>query len=382
MKICIVTFWSSVENYGQVLQCYAFQHYLREKGHDAYVLNWRPASLVGGRLTFWRIWRSVMSPARLFHSIKIRLNGTLNKHIKRCSSIAPRRDFDGFRKKYIKFSKRTYRTFKDVKASKDIDADIYCVGSDVVWRFASDWDMRHVVFLDFGSNQAKRVAYSPSFGGAQFNDEINGKIARLLKRFNGVSTREFSGVDLCRRLGRTDAVCVLDPVFLLEREEYEKEFQVPKFRNGYFVYQIVFADMRCLMPIEAIKACIPAKDLKITTVNGAAAFSEDEIWNATMPEWIRMMGSAKLVFTNSFHGVAMCITMHTPFVVFLNSNGSGLDDRLLSIVRRMGLLDRIYDGSPNFLERIFTETIDWGKVDVALEAEKKVSRDFLGQFGM
>ena len=38
MKIGIVTFWNSEDNYGQILQCYALQRFLRDKR----ILSCRP----------------------------------------------------------------------------------------------------------------------------------------------------------------------------------------------------------------------------------------------------------------------------------------------------------------------------------------------------
>ena len=40
MKIGILTFHNAL-NYGAVLQCYALQHYLQEKGHDVEVIDYR-----------------------------------------------------------------------------------------------------------------------------------------------------------------------------------------------------------------------------------------------------------------------------------------------------------------------------------------------------
>ena len=40
MKIGIMTFWWSNDNYGQLLQCYALQKYLRDSGHDAFLIRY------------------------------------------------------------------------------------------------------------------------------------------------------------------------------------------------------------------------------------------------------------------------------------------------------------------------------------------------------
>ena len=40
MKIGIMTCWGSGDNYGQQLQCYALQKYLKQLGHDAYLIRY------------------------------------------------------------------------------------------------------------------------------------------------------------------------------------------------------------------------------------------------------------------------------------------------------------------------------------------------------
>ena len=39
MRIGILTFWKTEDNYGQLLQCYATQTYLRSLGHDTFLVK-------------------------------------------------------------------------------------------------------------------------------------------------------------------------------------------------------------------------------------------------------------------------------------------------------------------------------------------------------
>ena len=60
--------------------------------------------------------------------------------------------------------------------------------------------MKHA-FLDFTQDwNVKRIAYAASFGSTEWEySEQNSKIcAELVKRFNAVSVREVSGIQLCR----------------------------------------------------------------------------------------------------------------------------------------------------------------------------------------
>ena len=42
MIIGIITYWTSDNNYGQILQAYALQKYLRNQGHTAYLITYIP----------------------------------------------------------------------------------------------------------------------------------------------------------------------------------------------------------------------------------------------------------------------------------------------------------------------------------------------------
>ena len=39
MKIGIITFWESEDNYGQVLQCFALQQQLIQMGHEPFLIK-------------------------------------------------------------------------------------------------------------------------------------------------------------------------------------------------------------------------------------------------------------------------------------------------------------------------------------------------------
>ncbi len=42
MKIGVITFWNSNDNYGQLLQLWALQQWLKKNGHSPYVINYSP----------------------------------------------------------------------------------------------------------------------------------------------------------------------------------------------------------------------------------------------------------------------------------------------------------------------------------------------------
>ena len=104
--------------------------------------------------------------------------------------------------------------------------DAYIVGSDQCWRPRYSPAIQNY-FLDFVANdcKAKRIAYAASFGVDhwEFTPEDTEKSKELLKKFDAISVREDSAIDLIKNnLGRTDAQHVLDPTMLLSPHQYKK----------------------------------------------------------------------------------------------------------------------------------------------------------------
>lgn len=113
--------------------------------------------------------------------------------------------------------------------------DAYVVGSDQVWRPAFNLGPRlGNMFLDFAGDDVKKISYAASFGCKEweYTEEQERMCGKLAKRFDAISVREASGVDLCKEHFGVDATLVLDPTLLLNKEDYGKVcHDVPKRRN-------------------------------------------------------------------------------------------------------------------------------------------------------
>ena len=102
--------------------------------------------------------------------------------------------------------------------------DAYVVGSDQVWRPNYNPFMK-AMFLGITEREdVKRIAYAASFGTSkwEFSPQMTSECAVLAKKFDMITVREKSGVDLCREYFGVEATWVLDPTMLLNREDYEK----------------------------------------------------------------------------------------------------------------------------------------------------------------
>lgn len=382
MKIGVITHWWCFENYGQLLQGFAFQKYLEQHGHFGFIIKYFPGTAFSDKITWKRVLLRLLSWNSFKQSLLAVMRRSRKAQADRRKRIGSLRDFDGFRSANMNYTKKTYRSYSELTRSDEIAADVYSAGSDVVWKMLPFNDDGRVMFLDFGPKSARRISYSASFGDAMVSQEYLDFASPLVRKMDAVSVREPTGVDICKRMGRNDAVCVMDPVFLLDAGSYRQKFNVPDQRSGVCGY---FLRMKPRIPVSEMTEI--AKKLgqetpKIVTVYDDMGLPDNLLINPTLPEWIRMIGSAKLFVTNSFHGASMAIILHTPFVVLLKNNGEGMDNRLLGLLGRLNLNNRLYDGTSNTISTIASNSINWDNVENKLHEELKLSLAFLKKCGI
>ena len=78
-------------------------------------------------------------------------------------------------------------------------------------------------FLDFAETwNIKKISYAASFGTDlwEYNEKQTSNCRKLIRKFDAISVRESSGVTLCKKYLDIDAIQVLDPTFLLTKEDY------------------------------------------------------------------------------------------------------------------------------------------------------------------
>lgn len=383
MRIGIVTYWSSSDNYGQQLQCFALQKYLIGLGYDAYLIKYMPAS----HIPLWR---------RIARSIKYRLlvsseqkekDKKLKLICERNKLLNCRRDFKKFRDKYIKSTEVVYRNIKELRNNPPA-ADIYICGSDQVWNNSlSDSDTAGW-FLDFGKPTVKRVSYAASIGRDIDSSEIN-RFAKYLKNFNAISVREQKAYALCHQLGFDKSIIAIDPTLLLNSSDYDSiEIDL----NGTDVVEkpYVFIYTLNIRTAEEIywddfQKIIAEDGLQIRSVSSSGYLPAQDLLpgiqneQATIPEWLSLIKHSEYVITTSFHGVVFCLLYHKPFyAVLLQNEYSKGNDRIVSLLKSVGLDNRIISSNTDINSAKIVETC-WEEVDVKLEELRKKSIDFLSK---
>lgn len=297
-KVGIVTFIKNA-NYGSVLQAYALQETLREKGYDAYIIDYMDMALEHNVQT-----RRVVIRSRLLGSLRAPLRSFKLQGAK--GAVAPSDEkaavFHDFETLHMKFSKEDY-TRRD-------SFDAFVCGSDQIWSLATP-GLNWRFFLRFAPKD-KRVAYAPSFGMEEVPSFNKNRLRRYLSGISHISVRESSGSEIIRKVTGQKASVVLDPVLLAGADFWRDEriFEKRQHLVCYFVSDASGA-------LAYIEKIADREGLKVIWLQDIAVGYSD--WKSVTPtpfEFVRLIGEAAYVCTDSFHGMVFAILFGIDFSVF------------------------------------------------------------------
>lgn len=369
MKIGILTLPLHT-NYGGILQAYALQTVLERLGQDAYVIEkeHRPLHLPLWRMPVKfarRLLRNVMGhPYPIFYERKYNREQPI---IRQYTDI--------FIKKYIKSA-----VFKGYSGISENDFDAIAVGSDQVWRPQYFDDIR-TAFLNFADGwKIRRFAYAASFGTDEweYTKRQTSDCSRLLKKFDGVSVREDSGVRLCREHFGVNAEHVLDPTMLLSSDDYIRLFKdasTPVSKGNLLNYILddtpektklteCVAEMLSLTPFRV--------NSRVENLNAPLA----ERIQPPIEQWLRGFYDACFVITDSFHACVFSIIFNKPFIAVANKS-RGLS-RFRSLLAMFGLENRLVEpGSLSDVRKLLNTTPCWDDVNRVMSTHVADSLRFL-----
>ena len=364
MKIGIVTHWMAVDNYGGMLQSYALQRYLRNLGHDAYLIRFfidkkKQQSLsvrIKESLKVWLI-RFNLFP----NSIEIK------KEQQNRKLWIAKRKFDEFRSKYIALSPKVYNSIYELKNNPP-EADIYITGSDQVWAGDLNNPNIWIFYLDFGDETAKRLSYAASFGFSYFPGKDEEKFKELLNSFDAISVREANGVDICKKFGFEVSRCV-DSTFLLKKEQYISIMSPRKHNETYAFFYTVNVSTPGEIYWNVLRDYLSSHGIESVVTTGSGYYSAGEIFDnalydyATVEEWISNIYYSKVVITSSFHGIAFSIILNKDFVYLpLKGTAGGGNNRIVDLLGLLGLEDRQAHSFED-VKTLLNKKIDYNSVD-------------------
>lgn len=324
-------------NYGAILTCYALQEVLKSMGKTVKVVNYIPE---------W--YRNFVFP----------------------NSISEK-----FANKYLQLGTPCYNKFDLMGLNRETNT--FICGSDQVFRYGAEilWNMHefskyiYSYFFSYATSEKNLIAYSASFGRDFYEgDTVDTLYAKYyLKRFNHISVREKSGINICKNTFDVNAEFVLDPVFLADKRCYDgliKNATVSE-KNFIAYYILDNSDSKQkILEYYGKKLNLPLID----TRNGNS-----------VENWLYYFKNAEIIITDSFHGICFALIFNKKFIHLKHPDDRVLPhsrfDTIFSLIecQNRSVLD-IDDCDKN---PILTETPDYEKINKILNNEKLRSVQWL-----
>lgn len=256
-------------------------------------------------------------------------------------------------------------------------ARLLITGSDQVWRNSYVDVLKYMFGTIPDKSNAKRISYAASFGTedlSEYGAELIATTANLAKKFDGISVREDSGVDIAKKYWGVDAEQHVDPTLLLDKKEYlklitEDKNNLTESTGNLFTYVLDENSDKQSIVNKVAKAqnlqpfsIMPKKN---PTLLEWIRHKEDFIL-PRVTQWLKSFQDAEFVITDSFHGCAFSIIFNKPFIAIGNRQ-RGMA-RFTSLLKLFGLEDRLVADASEVTDELLKSRIDWVKVN---EIKKK-----------
>lgn len=347
-----------VYNHGASLQEYALLDYLKQLGHKAEAIHYKPSYLSG----HFKL-NTVSNPK--FDKPFVKQLYLLAKLPQRVLDLKRKEAFDKFQKKYIPTGLVKYTSNEELKANLP-EADVFICGSDQIWNSFFQNGKDPTFYLDFVPENIKKISYAASFAIDEIDDALKPFVKEKIQRINHISVRETSGKRIVENLGIPNVTQVLDPVFLIDEADWRKRFVTKMEEKFIFVY-----DFDSNSTIERLaKELAQNNKFKIYTVNKNIKYADKNFFLEGPENFLSLMDSAQYVITNSFHSVAFSIIFNKQFIV-VNRN-EAINTRMRDLLELFNLSNLLVseDFTTNDIKMINFEAVNQLKVKAI---EKSIS---------
>ena len=310
MKIRIITI-HGIPNFGSVFQSYALCEFLKLNGYDdVKIIDYNP---------------KYYKP----HALRAVVGRILNYR----SYVKRTHKFRGFIDQYLPLTSDSFTNIAQL-SKYDFSADIYIAGGDQLWNVYHACGNDDAYKLTWA--KGKKISYGTSMGQTGFSLEQLKDLAAKISDFSAVAVRESSSVNLLASVG-VKAVHVVDPVFLLDRQQYMKFIRPVSQPKYMLVYLVTPSELL----EETIKCLSTRFGLKVILCSG---FSK----KCTCDEFLKDLGpdeilsyiySAEIVLSSSFHATAFSILFEKQFLTILPD--AHTNERIIDLLSHLNLLNRV-----------------------------------------
>ncbi|WP_444347353.1 polysaccharide pyruvyl transferase family protein [Phocaeicola coprocola] len=363
MKTITIITLQNIRNYGSALQALATQKIFEQLGLQVDFINYLRENACSNKNKIKTWCQGMPLLKKLFYSCALYP-----------SFLLMDKKFNRFLQDHLHEQKQTYSTEEDFKKFP-ITSDIYCTGSDQTWNSGWNGGVLPSLFLSFVPDNIPKIAYSASFGKSKLDEWEKEETKKLLQRYQAISVRESSGVDIINNLGISGAVHVLDPTLQLNKDFWK---QYAGKRNIRVPYLLIYQLNTNSQFDKYAKEMAKRKGLKLvrfcTRIDQCIKCGKSLIIPEVL-DFVSLIYHADLVITDSFHATAFSINVNTPFISIYPDSFGG---RLESILKLTKLENRHLKSYTDF-SYVTTSKMDFTYANEVLEKEREKGYKFLKQ---
>ena len=276
----------------------------------------------------------------------------------------------------INFAKKHYFISESYENENDLvqlndKCSNFVVGSDQMFSYLLNLGFS---FLEFAENSKNKIAFATSFGHDKFDlpEKEIVKKQFLLNRFNHIALREKTD-NLCNKIFKINAIQVIDPSLMVEREEYEKLADTvdTTYSEPYLLTYILDLNKD---KIKAIKYIAKSLNLKIINIQNldfttqrSSELSFDK--NYTPEEFLHLYKNAQFIVTDSYHGTCFAIKFNKNFISMINVLRGGMRYKMFE---PMKIMDRFLDNPLDVMgNKIIFQNVDFSIANEYIKLKSK-----------
>ncbi|MZQ83656.1 polysaccharide pyruvyl transferase family protein [Paenibacillus sp. 5J-6] len=362
MKVCTIT-CHDVYNHGASLQAYGLLKYLKNSGHEAEIIDYKPDYL-SNHYNLWSVsnprWEKNFATKYLYLTLK--LPGRLRER-------ARKRAFDKFKDDYLRITENRYESNEELKNNTPY-ADAYICGSDQIWNCLHKNGKDPAFYLDFVPDKKIKASYAASFATDTISSEYQPVVKQRVEKLDAIGVREKSGVEILNKLNIQKANHVVDPVFLLDKNDWN-DMCKQEFQEKYIlIYDFDNSSLIKKIALEIAKE----KGYKIYTIYSGKLKYADKYFTLDGPEtFVSLVRDAQFVISNSFHAAVFSVLYEKMFVI-VNRN-EAINTRMRDLLDDLQLKDRLVDEKYN-LDKVLS-VIDYKESNAILHEKIRFSKKYL-----
>ena len=341
VKTALQITMSHVNNYGSVLQAYAFQRAVES------FPGWECKNLRVTASVFDRYLQKDEQPkgliSRNLHAIRREGIGVVWKKFSELLKARFRPKCDYVFRDFVRENLNQTECFETRESlyGKPPVAHVYVTGSDQTLN-PKFTHADPVWFFDFADRlrserKARKIAYAASIAASCMTSDYQDVYRRALSAYDAVSLREGSGVDLALKMGVKASHCV-DPTVLLGSDVwrvFSKDSKLSLPSEFILCYNLTYYIDPYPMARQVERVASRQLGLPIIYLDcGFLRFSSHS-WSRAIPvsvhDFVSLFFKASFVLTSSYHGTVFSLLAGKPFVTYVASD-KGYDSRAMDLL--------------------------------------------------